>query len=378
MTTMDYTRYVEPFISDPDIHDEQRLSLGKANLVSGIILALIVGIIDVVLIWLALNGTLPGWLALGVHCVLVFAIFLIFILPATRTGTDVRLSQMVVLLAFVAGPFGAFGGILMALSHLFFRSDSLSFAEWFQFIYPRPTPSLGESVYDDIVLEIDEQSKNYDVVPFVDVMRLGSPEQKCEAINQMALHFHPRYSEAFDLALKDNALSVRTLAATTVSRIERQLSSQEQKLKQVIERGDPSPELLLATARFYDDYSYSGILDADRQQRFSAEAYEFYQRYLRRRSDDEQVAVWVGRLLVRSGQLQRAAEWLKTMLDEGRGGNQVLGWYAEVLFQLGRYDEVSHFVRDHRAAFSVMMDDERYTHMANSIRLWVDDQQEAA
>lgn len=372
-----FTRYLENYIAPPDIHDVKRLPLAAAEMTLTVILAIIMGLVDLCLIWAALSHGLPGWMCLLLHIAMIVLAGL-FTAARAKGNMDTRAAAMTVLLVAVAGPFGALGAILMALSHLFFRDEGLSFAEWFRFIYPRPVPSLGETLYDDIITAADIQPKNYDVVPFTDVMRLGSSAQKREAINRMTLQFHPRFAEAFQLALKDSALSVRTLAATSISRIEHQLADQERRLhgKLTHHNGEQSPELLLAAAQFYDDYAFSGILDTDRQQRFYNQAYEYYQRYLRRRSNDHRVAVWIGRLLIRSGQLERAAQWLKQLLDEGKTDGQLLSWYAEVLFNLGRFQELRQFMSRYRANLQALETDERFQTLGDSIRLWTE--QEAA
>lgn len=372
-----FTSYLDPLVAPEDVHDARKQMFTVAEITFTLIVSVFIGLADIFLMWLAVSrGVSPG-LMLAVHAIAVGGLFLL-VNAKNKAGMDARLSSIALLIMLFTGMIGALGSIVMVLSNIMFREDRLSFREWFNFIYPRPTQTLGESFYDGISLHSDEHARQYDVVPFMDIMRLGTSDQKREAINQMVLQFHPRFAPVFQMALKDPTLSVRTLAATSVVRLEKHLQQQERRLKVALEREDQSPELLLAAAQFYDDYAFSGILDSERKQRYVKLAYDFYQRYLRRRSGDQRAHVWIGRLLIRSGQNERAADWLKQIIDEGRSDAHILGWYAEVLYNLGDYAGLRRFMRDYSAKLQVLLHEERYSPLANSVQLWLNRSMEVA
>jgi hypothetical protein len=364
-----FTSYLDPLTAPADVHDVRSQPISAQEITSTIMLSLLVGVGDIFLIWLANTGTLPPFLALLVHVVAVVG--LLIFNRVKGIALDNRFSSIALMTMLFTGPVGALGSIIMVVSNLIYRADALTFREWFGFIYPRPVSSLGEALYDGIALHSDEHARRYDVVPFMDIMRLGTAEQKREAINQMVLHFHPRFASVFQMALKDPVLSVRTLAATSMARLEKHLQSQDRKLKMTLDSGEQSPELLLAAAQFYDDYAFSGILDNERKQRYVKLAYDFYQRYLRRRSGDSRASVWIGRLLIRSGQNERAADWFKQIIDEGRSDAHILGWYAEVLYNIGDYDMLRRFMRDYAVKLQGLLHEERYSPLASSIQLWL-------
>lgn len=367
---LSFTSYLDPYLKDPDVHDVYKTPISPAEVLFSILLAVIIGCIDLWLALAAMDGTIPAWLAVAIHLVIV-AIGYVLTIAKSKAGMDSRASSTALLLLLFTGFFGAIGVITMIISHLIFRQDSLTFKEWVNFIYPRPETTLGEDTFDDIDLKVDEHPSSYDVLPFMDVMRLGSASQKREVINQVMLHFNPRYAAVLNLALKDNALSVRTLAATSVARLEKQLQQREQKLELVLQHSEQTPELLLAAARFYDDYAFSGILDSERKQRYIRQAYDFYQRYIRRRNNDARAAAWVGRLLVRSGQLEKAASWLKQLIDEGRSDGHILSWYLEVLYDLGRYAELRAFVQNYSGKLELLVHDDRFSPLADTVKLWL-------
>lgn len=365
-----FTDYLNPLTQPPDVHEVRRLYFNSGEVTFTLMSALLIGIADAFMLWLVVKSSAPAALMLLVHAVVVGGLFML-VNAKNKAGGDARLSSVALLMMLFTGMIGAIGCIVMVFANMMLKNDALSFREWFSFIYPRPTPTLGESLYDGITLFSDDHPRQYDVVPFMDVMRLGTLEQKREAINQMVIHFHPRYAPAFQMALRDSALSVRTLAAMSLARLEKHMQTQERRLKDALDRENQSPELLLAAAQFYDDYAFSGILDSERKQRYVKLAYDFYQRYLRRRSGDQRAYVWIGRLLIRSGQNERAADWLKQMIDEGRNDPHILGWYAEVLYNLGDFSSLRGFVRDYAAKLQVLLHEERYSPLASSVQLWL-------
>lgn len=381
--SISYTRYLDTLTAPPDIHDQRRQPLMMGEVVLTVILAVVIGLADVALISAALADQLPVWMAVALHLAVIFVAFLVTMVRG-RAGTDTRGANIAVMLAAVTGPFGAFGSIITALSHLFYQRESLSFSEWFRVIYPRPTPTPGESLYDNIVLEVDAQIQSYDVIPFTDVMRLGSASEKREAINQMTLQFHPRFAPAFRQALKDPVLSVRTLAANAIARIETHLATQERKLQRALERTEDEdvPELLLAAGQFYDDYAYSGLLDVERERRFYQQALKFYRQYLQFYGEDARVEAWIGRVLIRSGEREEAANWLKQLLDksgaDSRIVGRIVGWYAELLYDLGRFAELRQFTEQHDAAIQALAHEEPDSPLANTLPLWVASREEAA
>ena len=367
---LDFTSYLDQYLSDPDVHDVCTTPISPGEVLFSLLVALFIGLIDLWLTLAVIDGGVAASFALIIHFVIIGIGYLLTFLR-NQSGMDTRASSTTLLMLLIAGPFGGLGAIAMILSHLVFRQDSLSFSEWVGFIYPRPQMTLGEEIYDDIDLKVDEHPRQYDVLPFMDVMRLGSVEQKREAINQVMLHFNPRFASVLQAALKDHSLSVRTLAATSIARLEKELQGKERKLEQILQHSEQTPELLLATARFYDDYAFSGLVDSERKDHYIKQSYDFYQRYIRRRSGDTRVAAWVGRLLVRSGQQEKAASWLKQLIEEDRSDGHIISWYLEVLFSLGRYAELRNFMQSHSAKLEQLLHDERFAPLSDTIQLWL-------
>lgn len=372
-----FVDYLDPYLEDPDIHELRKSPIAANEIALSLIIAVVIGLIDLWLTIACVNESIAPSFALVIHLVIsAVAAFIVF--AKHKSDMDTRASSTTLALVAFSGFFGAFGSIAMIIAHLMFRSDSMSFREWVAFIYPRPLPTLGEAIYDDIALKVDDHPRSYDVLPLMDVMRLGTVSQKREAINLAAMHFSPAYSPVLRVALKDPALSVRALAATTMARLEKQLQLREQKLQHVLSHREQTPDLLLVAARFYDDYAFSNIVDNDRSQHYVKQAYELYQRYLRRRSGDVKAAAWVGRLLIRSGQPEKAASWLKQLIDEGRSDSRILSWYLEVMYSLGRFAELRSFAQGYQGKLEQLVHEDHFLPLSDAVHMWLKHGKEVA
>ncbi len=341
-----YLSYVNAYIVESDVHDRLKASIPASERILLMAMCLFFLALDSALVWLAVIGAVPASVALGVHAGTVLIAWM-FVSAKERMGFELLMAKVMVFSVALTGPFGALGGIVTLIAHLYQRHHAFSFQQWFDAIYPTSATSMGETLYDDIILGVDEQPRAYDVVPYMDVMRLGSDAQKREAINQMTLQFQPKFTPALQLALRDTSQVVRTLAAISVVKIQSHFLQLEMQLKKAVTRHETRSEYLLAAARFYDDFAFCGLLDKQRQDDYMTQAYEYYQKYLRHEHEDTRVFAWIGRLLIRSGQYERAAEWLRQAIDSGRLDPLIIGWYAEALYALGRFHDLRHLMQRH-------------------------------
>jgi polysaccharide biosynthesis protein PelE len=339
-----YLAYLSAYTAEPDIHERRKVTFLSSEKVLPLVLCGSAGVFDSILIWGAISGFVPAMVALAMHIIAVAAAWL-FALTKEKLGLETRVVKLLLLMITVAGPFGALGGLVALFAHMYRRNVSFSFQQWFDFIYPRHNLGLGEALYDGIILGMDEHARTYDVLPYIDIMRFGSDKQKREAINQMTMRFQPQFSPALQLALQDESHVVRTLAAISVVKIQNHFSAVEAKLEKTLARNEGRAEYVLAIAKFYDDFAFCGLLDEQRKEDYLNKAYDYYQRYLRRKHTDARVIAWIGRLLIRSHQYERAAEWLKEALSGGYTDPTVVAWYAEVLYLQQRYAELRELIQ---------------------------------
>jgi tetratricopeptide (TPR) repeat protein len=186
----------------------------------------------------------------------------------------------------------------------------------------------------------DESSKTYSVIPFLDVLSFGNETQKRQALAKMTSHFHPNFAPAFKKALSDDSNTIRVQAATAITKIENQFTERLMKLAKVKEQYEREPVVVLALAEHYDNYAYTGLLDADREQANRQRAFEHYQEYLELDPQSLDVRTRVGRILMRNKEFDKACEWFRKCADLGYVSEAIFQWYSEALFECGRYDEL--------------------------------------
>lgn len=329
-------RALDRYLEAPDVHEENREKGGGTAAV--VLLALVLAFCHAMVMIFVVAGDMP-WLALLAHLILVVATAAIARNMIVE-GKDSRFLMMLLVTSAVTGIFGAVGTLVAIILHRIYTRSSQSFDEWFASIFPRDEQTDPERVYENIVSGRDEAAKRYSVIPFMEVMGIGSEAQKREAISKMTTRFHPSFAPVFRTALRDESNSIRVQAATAIARIENIFLTRQLRLNEARKRHPSDAALTLALAEFYDAYAFTGILDVERERENREKALQFYMDYLRLAPRDQAVRLKAGRLLLRAGEYQRAAEWFADCLQGGMRGEQLIGWYAEALYASGNFAEL--------------------------------------
>ncbi len=325
---------VDQLLEREDIHDLRHQS--AIGIVPFLLVSLVVGLAHAAnLYFTAIRGE---YLLLFVllHAGLTFVSYLYAKVVQTGGG-DARLPYLMTVMGVAIGPFGVFGSFLSAVLMLFYSRGALPFREWFASIFPDRDVPRVEQMYDDIILGRDEQGKDYSVMPFLDVMGVGSTEQKRTALGRMTAAFRPTFAPAFRSALRDDRSTIRVQAATSIAKIENAFYDRLVKLQTLVEHFPKRPEVKKALALHYDDYAFTGLLDPYREAQNRERARAVYLEYLAQVPGDVEVRQNIGRLLVRGGKAQEAADWFKATLDDGYVTDSIKLWYFECLFNAGQY-----------------------------------------
>lgn len=356
---------VESYLKDPDIHEECRAGVIGAGvtLVVAFVALLLHGFNAYYLFWK--DG--PLLLFALVHVVLS-AVALLLAAGMQKIGRDARFMLLLGTTTSALGVFGAFGTLISILLHLWFMQVSQTFAEWFATIFPRRKPSLPERLYDDITYGRDQNPMDYSVVPFMDVMEIGSEAQKRKALSRMSEYFEPQFAPAFKKALVDPSNTIRVQAATAVTRIENQFVEELMKITTLTRRYPKDANIKLALAEHYDDYAFTGILDEEREMVNRNRALEHYREYLELKPGDINVRIRAGRLMLRLNRAVEAAEWFARCLMDGYNSDSLIIWYLESLFLAGRYAELRKNARLHRSRLRSYYDD--LPQLAESVEIW--------
>lgn len=360
--------YIEALLAPEDVHVERLSDPASVQMGAFIVLALFLSAIHAILTAAVLMGFIGGLLFLLLH-IIVSAVVLLIGYRQFTAEKDASFTVIAGLTSAVCGIFGALGTLFAAVVYVLFRQTAISFYDWLKTIFPPDENTNSEQVYDDIVFGVDENPRDYNVMPFLEVMQVGSEVQKRRALSRMTMHFHPRLAPAFKVALKDPNNTIRVQAATSVAKLENKFMEMLQNIQAASVMAPNDPKVIFATARFYDDYAYTGLLDSERENRNREQAIKFYKKYLE--YDGEHIESWtaIGRLHFRGKDYTTAAEWLRHALDRGWHSKNIIVWYFECLYQLNNFKALREAVATYGRFINARED--LPLGLANAIELWV-------
>jgi tetratricopeptide (TPR) repeat protein len=330
---------IDDYLAPVDVHEELRAPRG------GIITS-VVGIVaftvESLLVYAVLKEgmSVVGGIFLHLVVVAVLAIYARIVYTSAREN---RFALLLLISVATTGPYGAAGLVLSSVLYWLFDRLSSSFKDWYASMFPHVPMSQAEQIYSDIKMGRDESEKLYSVIPFLDVLSFGTETQKRQALSRMAANFHPLFAPVLRKALGDMSNTIRVQAAVAIGKIEQQFTDRQMQLTAVEKLHPGDPIVILALARHYDNYAYTGILDPAREIANRKQALAYYRQYLSYMSDDINVRSDIGRLLMRSQDYKEAAEWLRKCIDLGYNSPAIAQWYAEALFACGRYNELRQF-----------------------------------
>lgn len=365
---MDYYQVVEDVLAPEDVHDANTITEATASNGLFVILAIVLTLAHGFNLWLFLNSGMWPIIPVIIHCI-ISAVAAIVTYAQYNRGLDVQHLAIMTIVSSVAGIFGTIGALFGFLSTLVFRSRSQEFSDWYESIFPTDLPSEPETIYDRIIEGIDENPSHYSVMPFTDVMRLGSENQKRRALAKMTSRFSPRFAPAFRLALSDHSNTIRVQAATAVAKVERDFGRKLERIEMARAKDPQNPVLTLALAKFYDDYAFTGVLDPELEKLNRERAINTYKTYLQHDPNASEAYTAIGRLMFRNQQWADAADWFRHALDRGWTSNTMILWYFECLFRLGQFKELRRALLDYGRG--IVNQDELPADVRESISLWM-------
>lgn len=366
-TSVDYYRYVDDMLRPQDVH-EARAPINRApGIFVGLIASALMTLLHVLLIYVAVNNLMSVTIPIFIH-IIVSVVLLAWSAGQYRAGADAPFITLLAVTSTFSGIFGAAGSFLAILLYGIFRQKALPFKDWFELIFPADAFTRPEEIYNEIVVGIDEHPRDYDVVPFLDVMELGNEVQKRRALSKMMVRFHPRLAPAVLRGLRDHSNGIRVQAATCVAKIEKQFMEKLTKVEKARKKEPGNLYILYALAKFYDDYAYTGLLDSERESINREKAIETYKAYLEKDPNHSDAWLAIGRLLYRSGKWKEAADWFSNAMQRGWNMRPMLLWYLECLYRLGDYTTLRRIAREHASELKNETDVPEA--MRESIALW--------
>ncbi len=345
-TPADYYQYVEDVLAPEDVHDSNLVSAATATNGLFVVLAIILTLVHAFNLYLFLGTHIWPVIPLLIHIV-VSAVVGIITYAQFKRGMDVQHLSMLAIVSAVAGIFGSAGALAGFFAALIFSARAQHFKDWYESIFPTDDISEPQLIYDRIIEGFDENPRNYGVMPFLDVMRLGSENQKRRALSKMTSRFNPRFAPAFKVALADQSNTIRVQAATAIAKVEKDFMSKLERIELARTKEPGNPILTMALAKFYDDYAFTGVLDSELEKSNRERAIATYKTYLQQDPNSPEAWVAIGRLLYRNRDWEAAAEWFRHAMDRGIKMHSMVLWYFECLFRLGQYRELRRALLEH-------------------------------
>ncbi len=288
----------------------------------------------------AIAGHAGALEALGVHAGAV-AVLGLWCWTVARRKRDLRLPYLLLGSAALAGPFGACGTALCAALFAIFRRNATDFEEWYAALFPEQKVESARALFQEIVASgTDDDASARSISSFTDILSFGTFDQKQALLALIAAYFKPAFAPALKAALAHEEPAIRVQAATAVAQIEQRFVRRSVDLEQEMARRPGDAPLIGAAARHYDDYAFTGLLDADRQDENRARALALYSAALERTPDNGALELAKGRLLVRVGRHAEASALLARSAEGGRLPQTGAIWYLECLFQLRAFDRL--------------------------------------
>lgn len=366
--TIDYYAYVEDVLTAEDVHDTHTVSSATATNGLFIILAIVASLFHALNLYLLLAQDMWPVMFILIH--LVISIVTAAITYAQyRAGMDVQHLAILAIVSFVTGIFGTLGALFGFIGTVVFRNRAQHFKEWYETIFPTDEVTDAQHIYDSIMEGLDENPKSYGVMPFVDVMRLGSENQKRRALAKMTSRFSPRFSQAFKVALADKSNTIRVQAATAVAKVERDFMTKLERIEEARAKEPNNSNLNMALAKFYDDYAFTGVLDPELEKLNRERAINTYKSYLQQDPNSAEAWIAIGRLLYRNKQWEQAADWFRSAMDRGWKVNNMILWYFECLFRLGQFKELRRAVLEYGRG--IMGQEELPKDVREAVSLWL-------
>ncbi len=366
---LDYYQYVDEVLTPEDIHDSNIVSAATATNGLFVVLAIVLTLVHAFNLYLFLGTNLWPVIPIIIH--IVVSVVVSFITYAQyKRGMDVQHLAILAIVSSTTGIFGSAGALVGFIGSLVFSARAQHFKDWYESIFPTDSISEPQQIYDRIMEGFDENPRAYGVMPFVDVMRLGSENQKRRALAKMTSRFNPRFSPAFRVALRDHSNTIRVQAATAIAKVERDFMTKLERIELARSKQPNNALLTMALAKFYDDYAFTGVLDSELEKNNRERAIQTYKVYLQQDPNSPEAWIAVGRLLYRNKNWEEAAEWFRHAMDRGMKVNNMVLWYFECLFRLGRFKELRRALKEHGRG--IINQEELPKDVREAVNLWLE------
>jgi polysaccharide biosynthesis protein PelE len=311
-----------------------------------------------------LAHTVTGWIAAIAHGAVTLALAAWNRWsPAMRA--DLRLPLLLTASTAALGPLGPLGTLVTIALARWYARKAIPFEQWYRSLFP---DTSQDSSAERLQRMAESEAEADSLSAFADVLAFGSFAQKQALISLISRDFRPAFGPVLKRALVDSQSAIRVQAATAMNKLENSIHARTLELTRQTREKPGDVDTLRKLARHYDDHLYSGLLDARREEEVRAKAIAIYQQCAAAEPADFESRLAVGRLLLRGGSQEEAAEWLGQSMQTGQRTPQAALWYMESLFRSGRFAELRRLSRSQQESYENPVDFP--VDALDAVRLW--------
>jgi tetratricopeptide (TPR) repeat protein len=258
-----------------------------------------------------------------------------------HTGQGMQLAYLLTLFTAVLGPLGTAGTLITLGLYYWFKRSATPFSEWYESLFPDFEYAEIKKLYEKAVDEKKFHSRKNPVIPFIDVLKYGTIEQKQAMIVLLIKNHHGKFANVLRKALEDKDGSVRVLAAKGMTKIEQHFLDRNMELESRYKNNKISHSEFLKTQILNDDeYLYSGILDEIRASEVRERSNQACKKYLQDHPEDLDIRFLLGRILLRDGKSDQAVDWFEECIEMGFISPSIYAWYFECMYRMGQFKKL--------------------------------------
>lgn len=344
----------------------------NTSFVFALIVALVVMAAEGSLVYLLFKSTLSLPLFITLHLAVSLALSLWAIL-ADMFRYDVKFPLLFLILNLTMGVFGAGICLVMIVLYAVYSRHSTAFADWYASLFPDNENTHHNALYDRLVMGWEDFSEKSGMVPYMDVMILGSDKQKQAALEKITGHFTPELAPVLIKALEDPKNSIRVQAATVLAKLEQEYAHKAVMIERKLRKQPKSsrePKLILQLAKHYDTFAHAGfILDKEREVSLRHKAILFYEYYLELVPDDGDVPFYLGWLYLQDHHIDKAYALLRRSVEERGNPTPLHVWcYMECLYRKQDFDTLKQVARTYFPQMDT--EDSDAFKIVEMVRLW--------
>jgi hypothetical protein len=333
-------------------NETQQAKAQKSFVSLALILAGIALVAEILIFRAMVTGYLPVAIGLFLHLLLAGVLIMVALGKSYQAHHASHMLMLTGIAVAFLGPLGAFGILMMMVALSIVTHQSME--EWFAGIFPNEVHSAGEELAEHINRYQARYAERQRMTPFMEVLMLGTTEQKQAMIGRMTRRFSPSFMPALKLALRDPDNSVRVQAANAMALLDTRFQQALTRAKATHEM-EQSAMSHLGLARLYDAYAFLGVSDPKLVRDYRKLALEHYQAYHKEHPQDDDASLAIARLYHRLGQTQTMVEWLETKLgrDRVRTNPRALLWLMEGYAEQHAFDKVREIANDYKGPMAM-------------------------